>query len=251
MALRAEADRLGIPPERCLCTGDVVAYCAEPVETADLIRGWGCPVVMGNCEESFAQNAEDCGCGFEEASACDVLLKEWFAFASARLDARRRAWMGELPRMIRFEWAGRTVAAIHGAADEINRYIFASTPAEEKCAQAELAGADIVLAGHCGIPFTQKLPGGRVWHNAGAIGMPANDGTPESWYSLLIPGEGAPRFEHRRLSYDHEGAASAMRAACLPEGYARALETGLWPSLDVLPPAERAAMGKPLVSAAA
>ena len=30
---------------------DVVAYCAEPVETVALIRDWGCAVVMGNCED--------------------------------------------------------------------------------------------------------------------------------------------------------------------------------------------------------
>lgn len=41
-----------------------------------------------------------------------------------------------------------------------------------------------------------------------------------------------------------------MRAESLPEGYARALETGLWPSLVVLPPAERAATRLPIQSAA-
>jgi hypothetical protein len=32
----------------------------------------------------------------------------------------------------------------------------------------------------------------------------------------------------------------------LPEGYADGLETGLWPSLDILPDAERAATGEAL-----
>ena len=41
-----------------------------------------------------------------------------------------------------------------------------------------------------------------------------------------------------------------MRAAGLPAGYADALETGLWPSLDVLPPAERAAAGRPIEAGA-
>jgi hypothetical protein len=74
--------------------------------------------------------------------------------------------------------------------------------------------------------------------------MPANDGTTTVWYSLLIPENASIRFEHRRLSYDHAGAAAAMRAAGLPEGYARALETGLWPSLDVLPERENASAGR-------
>jgi hypothetical protein len=50
----------------------------------------------------------------------------------------------------------------------------------------------------------------------------------------------------RRLGYDHHGAAAAMRRAGHANGYARTLVTGLWPSLDVLPPAERAATGRRL-----
>ena len=47
-----------------------------------------------------------------------------------------------------------------------------------------------------------------------------------------------------RLAYDHLAAAAAMRRFGHANGYARSLITGLWPSLDVLPPPERAATGK-------
>lgn len=76
--------------------------------------------------------------------------------------------------------------------------------------------------------------------------MPANDRTPRVWFSLLWPEAGGVRIEHRALDYDHAGAATAMRAARFAEGYAAALETGDWPSLDVLPAAERTAQGQPL-----
>jgi len=243
-ALRAEAERLGIPPERCICTGDVVAYCADPVETTDLIRDWGCPVVMGNCEESLAEGAGDCGCGFQSGSACDLLSKQWFGYASACLRGDQRDWMASLPRWIRFELEGHAVASLHGAVDRINRFIFASSPEAEKCRQADLVDAEVVLAGHCGLPFTQRLGDGRIWHNAGAIGMPANDGDTAVWYSLVVPQRGSLRFEHRRLVYDYSAAAAAMREAGLSEDYARALETGLWASLDSLPARERAATGR-------
>ena len=36
-ALLAEARRLDVPPERIVCTGDVVAYCGDPRATAELI----------------------------------------------------------------------------------------------------------------------------------------------------------------------------------------------------------------------
>ncbi|MCW5773891.1 MAG: hypothetical protein KIT16_19775, partial [Rhodospirillaceae bacterium] len=52
-AIRAEAQRLGIPPARTICTGDIVAYCADPGACVALIREWGLPVVMGNVEDSL------------------------------------------------------------------------------------------------------------------------------------------------------------------------------------------------------
>ncbi|MGR3540985.1 MAG: hypothetical protein ACU0BS_06105 [Hasllibacter sp.] len=42
-----------------------------------------------------------------------------------------------------------------------------------------------------------------------------------------------------RLAYDHAAAAREMRAAGLVQGYERTLETGIWPSEDVLPAAMR------------
>ncbi|HZH46907.1 MAG TPA: radical SAM protein, partial [Roseococcus sp.] len=104
-------------------------------------------------------------------------------------------------------------------------------------------GAEGVIAGHCGLPFTRRV-GQALWHNAGAIGMPADDGTPRGWFSVLAPEAGGLRVSHHALHYAHEGAARAMREAGLAEGYAAALENGDWPSEDVLPDEERARRGQ-------
>ena len=78
------------------------------------------------------------------------------------------------------------------------------------------------------------------------IGLPANDGTTRGWYTLLEPDNGGIRIELRPLRFDHATAAARMRAEGLPEGYARAMETGLWPNCDILPDAETAARGSAL-----
>ena len=39
-----------------------------------------------------------------------------------------------------------------------------------------------------------------------------------------------------------------MRERGLPEGYARGLESGLWPNLDILPAAERQRTGMPITA---
>jgi predicted phosphodiesterase len=247
-ALIAEAARLDIPASNTICTGDIVAYCAEPQATVALMRDWGVAVVMGNCEESLAAGAADCGCGFAEGTMCSALSDAWYRYSLAHLDRESAEWMGTLPRSIRFTAGGRRFLCIHGGVDVINRFVFASQ-ADAIAAELDLAGVDCVIAGHCGIPFTVRLDD-RVWHNAGAIGMPANDGTPSTWYSLLTPTADGVRLEHRPLAYEHAAAAAAMRAAGLPEGYARGLETGLWPSEDALPAAERAQRGRAITPGA-
>jgi Radical SAM superfamily len=95
-------------------------------------------------------------------------------------------------------------------------------------------GVDGIIGGHCGLPFSQTI-NGQLWHNAGAIGMPANDGTPQVWFSLLRAEADGIAIEHRALDYDFAMAAAKMRRAGLPEEYAVSLETGLWPSCDLLP----------------
>ena len=243
-ALRALAGKLDLPPERCICTGDVVAYCVEPEETIAAMRDWGCPVIAGNCEEQLAAGAGDCGCGFEEGTECDRLAKDWYAFANERISGPSRTWMAGLPKTLRFSFGGLTFRVIHGGVDQVNRFVFASQRAD-LADELDRAQADVVVAGHAGIPFIERV-GARVWFNAGVIGMPANDGTPETWYGLIRQDEDAVVLSTHRLAYDHRATAAGMRQWGHANGYARSLVTGLWPSLDVLPPAERAATGQRL-----
>lgn len=244
-ALCAEAARLGIPPEQIVCTGDVVAYCADAAATAGLIRDAGVHVVMGNCEESLGWSRPDCGCGFTEGTMCDRLSAAWYAHAVAQLSEADREWMRALPRRIDLLIGGRRICLIHGAVDRMSQFVFASTPWHEKERQIDLAGCGAVIGGHCGLPFTQ-MANGRLWHNAGAIGMPANDGTPRVWYSLISPTENGIEVRSVPLEYDVHSAARKMRQSGLPEGYAAALETGLWPSCDVLPNQELSFRGEPI-----
>jgi predicted phosphodiesterase len=241
-ALRAAVARLGIPAARVICTGDVVAYSADPQAVVDLVRDWGCAVVMGNCEESLAADALDCGCGFEEGTACAVLSDQWFTATRRDLGDEARRWMGALPRRLDFTLAGRRLAVVHGAPSQINRFVFASTPAADKAAEIAATGCAGVIAGHCGLPFSELI-GGRLWHNSGALGMPANDGTARVWFSTLTPHAAGIEVAHHAIPYDHAAAVAKMHARGYPAAYAEALASGLWPSCDVLPAHERAARG--------
>ena len=142
--------------------------------------------------------------------------------------------MADLPRRIDIEIGGCRLAVIHGGVDIVNRFVFASSARAIKLEEIRKAGVDGIIAGHCGLPFTQTIDG-QLWHNAGAIGMPANDGTPRVWFSLLRAEADGIAIEHRALDYDFSTAAAKMCRADLPQEYAACLETGLWPSCDVLP----------------
>lgn len=244
-ALLDAADGLRIPASRIIHTGDVVAYCADPAGTAALLRDAGVHAIIGNVEESLAGGLADCHCGFDENSLCDRLAAEWFAFADTRIGEDLRGWMARLPGHLTFDMDGRRVRVVHGSATSINRFVFASEPDAVFEAEFDACGADMIVAGHSGIPFTRRA-GARIWHNSGALGLPANDGTRRAWFSVLTPQGDGIRIDHHSLEYDAERASRKMTEAGICPGYARALETGLWPSLDVLPKTERDAAGAPL-----
>lgn len=239
-AILAQARGRDIAPERMICTGDVVAYCAEPAETVALIRAAGCAVLAGNCERQLAQNAMDCGCGFDAGTHCDLLSAGWYAHANRSVGADARAWMDGLPDLILFTHAGRRAAVIHGGLSDVSRFVWPVSDVmvfeEEISHIQEVAGhIDLVFAGHSGLMFQRQI-GAVDWINAGAIGMPPHDGRVETGFAVLDHG-----VTFHRLAYDHRGAAAAMRAAGLVQGYDRALLSGYWPSEDVLPPVLRRA----------
>ena len=227
-------------------TGDAAAYCADAHLASAFIRERDWPAIKGNVEEQLAAGADDCACGFEEGSVCNAMSARWFAHADQAISGEDRAWMAALPGLIRFTLNGRRFLVVHGSVEQTNCFMFESLDEAVFAEQLDLAEADAVIAGHTGIAFT-RLIGERVWHNSGALGMPGNDATPRVWFSTIAPEGDAIRFQHHALVYDHVTAAGKLRAAGLPGGYADGLETGLWPSLDILPAAEAAQTGKAIM----
>lgn len=241
-AMQKRAAELNIPPANVICTGDVIAYCAEPVDTLQLIRNWGIAVVQGNCEESLGSDAPDCGCGFDEGTTCSLLSVEWYQYATAKIAASDRIWMMDLPKQLNFGLAGRQLSVVHGGVQQINRFIFPSTAEQVKREELDLAGSDILIGGHSGIPWGQKIDN-RAWLNTGVIGLPANDGTADGWYLLLTPESDNIRCSWQRLSYAADQSGRHMLEAGLRSGYTETLTSGLWPSMDVLPEAEKEQRG--------
>ena len=241
-AVLREAASRGILASNIICTGDLVAYCGKPRETVGLMRDAGIRVVMGNCDEQLGLGAGDCACGYEPGSMCDVLSAQWYAYAHGQLTDDDRSYLRSLPKRIDVEIGGLRFVVIHGSVSTINAYVFGSTPDDVLRRELALVEADAVIGGHSGLPFG-RLVDGKLWLNAGVVGMPANDGTPGVWFSVLTPCKGSVQVEFCALEYDFAAAQVDMVTAGLPAGYREALATGIWPSNDVLPEQERARQG--------
>ena len=234
-ALLAEADVRGISNSNMICTGDVVAYCGDPLGTTALLRDRRIATVAGNCEQQLAAGSDTCGCGFEEGSTCDVLSAGWYAYASGQVTPADRAWMAACPDVITFTHQGARYAVLHGGMTEVARFIWSTSEdtvfdKEWQAIEQKIGSVDHVIAGHSGIPFIRSVQRG-TWINAGVIGMPPHDGTQQTRFAILDGGE----VLIHRLRYDVDAAVARMIDAGLTQGYDKGLVQGYWPSEDVLP----------------
>jgi len=243
-AVLQKAEELEIPASHIICTGDITAYCAQPQETAQILHDSQIHIIQGNCDESLANDRDDCACGFNENTACEVFADQWYSFSKIKTSIEVKKWMGTLPFRIEFDFSNKRFHVLHGSHNKINEFIFPSAPDSYLYEQISNTNADVVISGHNGMHFT-RIVNQRAWHNAGVIGMPANDGTPRTWYSTIEDHEGDIIFKHHSLEYDHAAAAKIMRQNSLTE-YAKTITEGIWPSLDILPAEEKSDSGKRL-----
>lgn len=227
---------LGVARGTLICTSDLVAYCGAPNAVIDRIRSHEIHVVAGNCEKQLAADALDCGCGFEDGTTCDVLSAAWYDFANKNVERDARTWMATLPDIVSFTQHGRKTAIIHGGVTDVSRFLWSVSDDEDFFEELDalnivLGDIDIVISGHSGIAFERTIAGVH-WINAGVIGMPPHDASPNTEF-LRIASDGRARIES--LSYDVDAAVRDMHTAGLTQGYHTALQSGIWPSEDVLP----------------
>lgn len=256
-ALKKEAEKLSIAPENCICTGDIVGYCADAEESLQFMKHWGARSILGNVEEQLRDEKDDCGCNFNEGSTCDVLSNNWYPKAKSQVSKNSLDYISILPSHISFETLnGEKCLVVHGSSKNISEFIF---EIDEKRMKEELLenGVDIIIAGHSGLPFCKKFPSasfdsaqetplrdhyfGNVaqppikrWINPGVIGMPAHNGKLNTYFGIFDPV--TLEYTQKKLEYDYLLAAEKMGKKGFPESYAKTIsETGVWPSEDVLP----------------
>ena len=241
-ALISVAEKENIPPENCICTGDIVGYCAQPNDSVLRLKDWRANIILGNVEIQINDNANDCGCDFKAGSRCDDFSKNWYPFAKSQLDTKALEFIKSLPHHIKFKYAGKQVFVLHGSFFNVSEFIFKSTAWSVKQANFEATQSDTIVAGHSGLPFKQSK-GNKTWINPGVIGMPANDGLQSVWYAILNDEQNKLSFEHHKLDYNFKLTHDLMIQNKLPNAYAETILSGIWDNTEILPTEETKQQG--------
>lgn len=240
--IKEKVEELDVQPTNVICTGDIVAYCAYPDECIQLIKNWGIHCIAGNVELNLRDGEMDCGCNFNEGGRCDAYSKRWFPFVQKHVSEASIRYINTLPEFISFNYNGRLHFVLHGSYFNTSQFIFKSTSWAVKTDNFKATGADVIISGHCGIPFIDQKDD-KTWLNAGVIGMPANDGNASTWYCIIDD----DNYHFERLLYDHESASShLLDQKDLPFPYGKTLKDGIWDNCDILPDLESQNQGMAL-----
>ncbi len=244
-AMMKIANSEGISPNNIICTGDIVGYCAAPEQCLQTIKEWGIHTILGNVEIQLRDDEDDCGCNFNDDSRCDIFSKQWFPFAQKNISTTSKEWLQSIPDHLSFEYANKKCLVVHGNYTETSGYIFKSTNWNTKAKNIADANVDVILGGHCGLPFASNEVD-KYWLNAGVIGMPANNGNTSVWY-MILNDDDSFSYQHHTFEYDFNQAADLMDEYRLPKAYSETLRTGIWDNCEILPDEETAMQGLPII----
>ena len=214
--------------ESWYCLGDLVGYAPFPNEVVDRIRGDGTPTIMGNYDDGVGFDRDECGCAYrdpEEQRLGDLSL-QW---TKRKVTPDRKAFLRSLQPEIRFEADGKHVRLVHGSPRRMNEYLFEDWPLSSFQRLAATSGTDVLVFGHTHKPYIKRVDS-VLFVNAGSVGKP-KDGDPRACY-VVIDTAGEVSVEFRRIPYDVQAVAAAIRESELPDKFAADLETaGLSASL--------------------
>lgn len=206
-------------PDEIYCLGDLVGYGANPNETIEFIRAMNIPTIMGNYDNGVGHDLDSCGCAYTD-KRLERLGELSIWWSRGHTTEQNKEYLQSLPQELRLREDGNDILLVHGSPRSLHEYLPEERPTATFERIAKVADCDIMLFGHTHIPY-QKQAADTLFINTGSVGRP-KDGDPRAGYVIL---EGRD-VEFRRVEYDMETAAKAIRASDLPDYYADELLVG-------------------------
>ncbi|CQH62390.1 MJ0936 family phosphodiesterase [Halobacterium hubeiense] len=205
VALEAVLDDLP-DVDAVVCAGDVVGYNPWPAECVDALRERDVPTVMGNHDRMVATDRNFGGNGMAQAGV---------RHAKRELNDVQLDWVQRLPRE-RTLFDGR-VKVVHDHPEVQDRYTY-----PDAFGPHLIGDEDALILGHTHVQHHEVYDEGIVL-NPGSVGQP-RDRDPRAAYAVLDVE--TPSVEERRVEYDVDRVAEAVRDAGLPDGTADRLADG-------------------------
>jgi len=210
------------------CLGDVVGYGADPDACCELARGSCDLCLVGNHDLAVRGDIP-----IDEFSRGAAVAAEW---TREVIDPDHLEWLRGLePQLL-----DREVGLYHASPrDPVWEYVL-STLLADLCLDVQHHRVCLIGHSHVALSFRRqegesatgevrsadselRLEDGQWLVNPGSVGQPRDGDARAAW---LVLDTGAWTATYRRTPYDIAGAASAIRAARLPESLAERLEYG-------------------------
>jgi predicted phosphodiesterase len=168
----ALSDLRGRKVEQILCLGDVAATGPQPCEVIELLKPLSWPCVMGNADETLANNIplkiEYKGMSEEDRRRL-IQLDEW---TRKRLSKHHRDYLSKFRPTITFDPEnGPSFLCYHGSPRSNHEGIDAATPEDTLTMYLQGHDADIFAGGHTHAQLFRRFRGSIVV-NPGSVGMP-------------------------------------------------------------------------------
>ena len=181
-----------------LLGGDYALFGAWPADTVERLRQLDAHWIRGNGERWTAEPAD----APEQARAA-------ISWCAGMLGRDVVAELHELPQT---HTVGETLYCHGSPGSDVDSFL--PEPGDDEAELLEGIDSTRVVFGHTHLPFARTSEGGVELINPGSVGMPF-DGDPRAAYAV-IGDDGA--VEHRRVAYDHQASAAAIRERLGPAG---------------------------------
>ncbi|MDD1743230.1 MAG: metallophosphatase family protein [Methanomassiliicoccales archaeon] len=197
--------------DQVLCAGDIVGYGPHPNQVIERLKKIEIMAIQGNHDRAVLAH---------DSSNMNIQAQDAVWWTIGELKPEGLDYLSRLGAQLSFNWNGLKVAIFHGSPRNPDEYVPEEGADQELL---ELAKCDLLVLGHTHVPFVKSLDRGTIV-NPGSVGQP-RDGDPRA--SLTIYDHRLRRFEVKRLAYDIDAVAEAMRESSLPSFLSMRLYSGI------------------------
>ena len=194
--------------DRVVCAGDIVGHGPHPTEVVRLLVEQRIEAILGNVDRKvlgLLQTPKKLKKRLEKKAHAPA------AWAALALGDAERAWLGGLPKELRFSTGAADVWVVHGSPLSDTDYIYPSITAQALASKLGEIRPHVLVCGHSHIPFTKRVAGVRVV-NCGSVGRPL-DGDPRGALAICdFPGEGQMHCRIVRFAYPLDPLVSDLQA---------------------------------------